>query len=128
MPPENLPGALNSLSTWNLKYIEYSERKKILLKLYAIENINSSTLNQANTTMLLSDCSRSVTCLGNGRIKESSSCPIGSDCLVEFGERMCKCPEGYAPLNGKCKSKLNAFITYLIDCMIGILFSNLHSL
>ncbi|XP_014768820.1 zonadhesin [Octopus bimaculoides] len=79
---------------------------------------------QVNTTILSSDCSESITCLGNGRINQTCSCPKGSDCLIEFGERMCKCPESYAPLNGECKGKLKdiimIFITYLIDCVIGV--------
>ncbi|CAI9719612.1 zonadhesin-like [Octopus vulgaris] len=69
----------------------------------------------ANTTILSSDCSVSVTCLGNGKIHESSSCPSGSDCLIEFGQRMCKCPDGYAPLNGECKKTLKPPPSPIID-------------
>ncbi|XP_036357551.1 uncharacterized protein LOC115209496 [Octopus sinensis] len=75
----------------------------------------SGTYLKANTTILSSDCSVSVTCLGNGKIHESSSCPSGSDCLIEFGQRMCKCPDGYAPLNGECKKTLKPPPPPIID-------------
>ncbi|XP_036357280.1 von Willebrand factor-like isoform X3 [Octopus sinensis] len=58
---------------------------------------------KAHTSVLLNDCSRSITCLSNGKYTTKSTCPKDSSCLVEFGRRTCKCASGFAPVGKECK-------------------------